>query len=82
MSFVIGLLTVLLTLNSTALILLVLLQLPKKSADAETAFGSGSTDGLIGVSSASLLAKLTGYVAMTFIMLAIVTAYLQSGAWI
>ena len=48
MNFISGILTVLLVLNSVLLILLVLVQLPKKDAGAGIAFGGGAADALFG----------------------------------
>ena len=47
MSFVIGLLTVLMVLDCILLVFLVLLQLPKKEAGAGMAFGGAATDALL-----------------------------------
>jgi len=44
MGFLIGLLTVVMVLDCLALILLVLIQLPKKDAGAGLAFGGGATE--------------------------------------
>ena len=44
MTFIAGILTVLLVLNCALLILLVLIQLPKKDAGAGLAFGGGAAD--------------------------------------
>src|SRR5881392_2645328 len=51
MSFIIGLLTVVLVLDCLFLILLILIQLPKKDAGAGVAFGGGATDALFGAGS-------------------------------
>jgi preprotein translocase subunit SecG len=61
MSFVIGILTVLLVLNCLLLILLVLIQLPKKDAGAGMAFGGGAADALFGAGSGNALTKITKY---------------------
>ena len=47
MGFVIVILTALLVLNCLLLILLVLIQLPKKDAGAGMAFGGGAADALL-----------------------------------
>ena len=44
MAFIIGLLTVVMVLDCLVLILLVLIQLPKKEAGAGLAFGGTATD--------------------------------------
>jgi preprotein translocase subunit SecG len=69
MGFVIGLLTVVLVLNCLFLILLVLIQLPKKEAGAGLAFGAGATDALFGAGSGNVLTKVTKYAAGIFIAL-------------
>ena len=55
MSFIAGILTVLLVLNCLVLILLVLVQLPKKDAGAGMAFGGGAADALFGAGSGNVL---------------------------
>jgi preprotein translocase subunit SecG len=78
MSFIIGLLTVVLVLDCLVLILLVLIQLPKKEAGLGVAFGSSATDALFGAGSGTVLTKLTKYAAGTFFALAIVLSIMQS----
>jgi len=78
MSFVIGLLTVVLVLNSLFLILLVLVQLPKKEAGAGMAFGGAATDALFGAGSGNMLTKVTKYAAISFFALTIFVGLLQS----
>jgi preprotein translocase subunit SecG len=78
MGFLIGLLTVVLVLDCAALILLVLIQLPKKDAGAGLAFGGGATDALFGAGSGNVLTKITKYAAGTFFVLAIVLSVMQS----
>ena len=63
MSFIIGLLTVVLVLNCVLLIFLVLIQLPKKEAGAGLAFGGGATDALFGAGSGNVLTKITKWSA-------------------
>jgi preprotein translocase subunit SecG len=77
MGFLVGLLTVLLVLDSLVLILLVLIQLPKKDAGAGLAFGGGATDALFGAGSGTVLTKVTKYAAATFFALAFVLAVIQ-----
>jgi preprotein translocase subunit SecG len=71
-------LTVLMFLDCFILILLVLLQLPKKDAGAGLAFGSGATDALFGAGSGNVLTKITKYAAGIFFGLAIFMAMLAS----
>jgi preprotein translocase subunit SecG len=78
MSFLIGLLTVILVLTCLLLILLVLIQLPKKEAGAGLAFGGAATDALFGAGSGNVLTKITKYAAVTFFVLAMLVASLQS----
>jgi preprotein translocase subunit SecG len=79
MSFFIGLLTVVLVLNCLLLILLVLVQLPKKEAGAGLAFGGSATDALFGAGSGNVLTKVTKYAAIGFFVLTLLVAILQSG---
>lgn len=71
MGILIGLLTVILVLNCLILILLVLIQLPKKEAGAGIAFGGGATDALFGAGSGNALTKITKYSAGLFIGLSL-----------
>ena len=78
MVFVIGLLTFVMVLDCLILILLVLIQLPKKEAGAALAFGGAATDALFGAGSGNVLTKTTKYAAGTFFALAVVLSLLQS----
>src|SRR3977135_605121 len=78
MGFIIGLLTLAMVLLCGVLILLVLIQLPKKDAGAGLAFGGSATDALFGAGSGTVLTKITKYAAGTFFVLAIVLAIMQS----
>jgi preprotein translocase subunit SecG len=78
MGFFIGLLTFVLVLNCALLILLVLMQLPKKDAGAGLAFGGGATDALFGAGSGNVLTKTTKYAATIFFILALIIGILQS----
>ena len=78
MSFLIGLLTVILVLNCLLLILLVLIQLPKKEAGAGLAFGGAATDALFGAGSGNVLTKVTKYATGMFFVLALSLSLLQS----
>jgi preprotein translocase subunit SecG len=77
MGFFIGLLTVVLVLNCLFLILLVLIQLPKKEAGAGLAFGAGATDALFGAGSGNVLTKVTKYAAGIFIGLTMLLSVLN-----
>ena len=78
MSLLIGFLTFILVVNCVFLMLLVLVQLPKKEAGAGLAFGAGAVDTLIGAGSGNALTKMTKYSAGIFLGLAIVLAILNS----
>jgi preprotein translocase subunit SecG len=78
MGFLIGLLTFVLVLDCAALILLVLMQLPKKDAGAGLAFGGGATDALFGAGSGNVLTKATKYAATIFFVLALLIGVMQS----
>ena len=78
MSFIIGLLTVLLVLNCLLLILLVLIQLPKKDAGAGIAFGGAAADALFGAGSGNALTKITKYATVIFFALALFLSHLES----
>jgi preprotein translocase subunit SecG len=78
MGFLIGILTFVMVVDSLALILLVLVQLPKKEAGAGLAFGGAATDALFGAGSGNVLTKITKYAAGIFFVLCIVLSLLQS----
>ena len=78
MSFVVGILTVLLVINCLLLILLVLVQLPKKDAGAGMAFGGGTADALFGAGSGNALTKITKYTAIVFLVMCLFLGYLQT----
>jgi preprotein translocase subunit SecG len=77
MSFLIGVLTFFLVVNCLVLILLVLVQLPKKDAGAGLAFGGGAADALFGAGSGNALTKITKYAAVVFFLLALVIGIMQ-----
>jgi preprotein translocase subunit SecG len=78
MTFFIGLLTFILVLDCLVLVLLVLVQLPKKEAGAGLAFGGAASDALFGAGSGTVLTKVTKYAATVFFALAIFLGILQS----
>src|SRR5580765_8051609 len=78
MSFIIGLLTVVLVLDCLFLILLILIQLPKKEAGAGIAFGGAATDALFGAGSGTALTKITKYCAGVFLGLALFLSILNA----
>jgi preprotein translocase subunit SecG len=77
MSFIVGVLTFFLVVNCLLLILLVLIQLPKKDAGAGLAFGGGAADALFGAGSGNVLTKVTKYATIIFFVLALFLGYLQ-----
>jgi protein translocase SecG subunit len=68
-TILIWLFTFLLILDSLVLMLLILIQLPKKEAGMGQAFGAGATDALFGAGSGTALTKMTKYAAATFFVL-------------
>jgi preprotein translocase subunit SecG len=78
MSFIVGILTVFLVLNCALLILLILIQLPKKDAGAGLAFGGGAADALFGAGSGNVLTKVTKYATVIFFVLSLFLGYLQN----
>lgn len=80
MTFIAGILTFLIIVNCLLLILLVLVQLPKKDAGAGMAFGAGTADALFGAGSGNVLTKITKFAVMTLLVLALFISYLQDKA--
>jgi len=78
MSYLIGLLTFILFLDCLFLMLLILVQLPKKEAGMGTAFGGGATDALFGAGAGNALTKLTKWSAGIFLGLALLLSMLNS----
>jgi preprotein translocase subunit SecG len=76
--WIIGLLTFVLILDCLFLILLVLVQLPKKEAGMGQAFGGGATDALFGAGSGNALTKLTKYATGIFFVLTLSLSILQA----
>jgi len=77
MNFIVGLLTFVTVCNALLLILLVLVQLPKKDAGAGMAFGAGTADALFGAGSGNALTKITKNATLTFILLCLFIGYLH-----
>ena len=77
MVYIIGLLTAAIVADSILLILLVIVQLPKKEAGAGMAFGGGTADALFGAGSGTVLSKITKYAIGIMFALAILIAVLQ-----
>src|ERR1700675_808658 len=78
MLLLIGFLTVVMVLICLFLILLVLMQLPKKDAGAGLAFGGAATDALFGAGTGNVLTKVTKYATVVFFVLAMVLSVMQS----
>ncbi|MGA2280886.1 MAG: preprotein translocase subunit SecG [Verrucomicrobiota bacterium] len=78
MSFIVGILTFFLVVNCALLILLILIQLPKKDAGAGMAFGGAAADALFGAGSGNVLTKVTKWATVVFFGLALVLGYLQN----
>ena len=78
MGLVIGLLTLVLVLTSAFLILLILVQLPKKEAGLGMAFGGATTEALFGAGSGTVLSRLTKYSCGIFIALAMLLSILRN----
>lgn len=78
MSILIGLLTFVLVLDCFVLILLVLMQLPKKEAGAGLAFGAGTTDALFGAGTGNALTQATKYAAGIFLGLSLILSVLNA----
>jgi preprotein translocase subunit SecG len=81
MSFIAGILTVLLFVNSVLLILLVLVQLPKKDAGVGMAFGGGAADALFGAGSGNVLTKITKWGTGIFFAMALILGLLNKHAY-
>ena len=78
MMLLIGFLTAVMVLVCIFLILLVLMQLPKKDAGAGLAFGGAATDALFGSGSGNFLTKATKYSVGAFFVLAVVISIMQN----
>ncbi|HTX22708.1 MAG TPA: preprotein translocase subunit SecG [Candidatus Aquilonibacter sp.] len=78
MSFIVGILTFLIVVNCAVLVLLILVQLPKKDAGAGLAFGGGAADALFGAGSGNALTKITKWATGIFFALAIILGHEQT----
>ena len=70
------LLTAIMVIDCLFLVLLVLVQLPKKEAGMGQAFGGAATDALLGAGSGNVLTKITRWAAGVFFGLAILLTVL------
>jgi preprotein translocase subunit SecG len=80
MTFLSVVLTIALVLDCLLLILLVLIQLPKKDAGAGLAFGGGATDALFGAGAGNTLTKITKWTAGIFFGLSLTLSVLNTYA--
>ena len=78
MNFFIGLMTAVLFVDCCFLVLLILVQLPKKDAGMGTAFGGAATDALFGAGTGNALTKLTTYAAAAFFALSLLLSALNA----
>ena len=74
MSFLISILTFVLVLNCFILVLLILIQLPKKESGSGLAFGGGALDMALGAGAGNVLTRFTKYSASLFLILCLVLA--------
>jgi len=77
MSYFAGVLTFLLVINCLMLILLILMQLPKKDAGAGMAFGGAAADALFGAGSGNFLTQTTRYATIVLFVLALGLGYVE-----
>jgi len=80
MTFISVLLTIVLVFDCLLLMLLVLIQLPKKEAGAGLAFGGGASDALFGPGAGNTLTKITKWSAGIFFGLALTLSVLNTYA--
>lgn len=71
MEFIIGLFRFILVVDCIFLILLVLIQLPKKEAGLGVAFGGAATDALFGAGAGNAITKITKWTAACFFVLSL-----------
>ena len=74
MSILIPILTTVLVLNCFFLVLLILIQLPKKESGSGLAFGGGALDMALGAGAGNFLTRFTKYSASLFLILCLVLA--------
>lgn len=79
MALLIGFLTFILVLIAAFLVLLVLVQLPKKEAGVGMAFGAGMSEMLLGAGSGNVLTRITKYTVIAFLGGALILSVLVSG---
>ena len=70
--------TFILVMDCLFLMLLILIQLPKKEAGMGTAFGGGATDALFGSGTGNALTNMTKYAATVFFALALTLSIINA----
>jgi len=78
MIYIIWFLAFLLVVICGILTLLILVQLPKKDAGAGLAFGGGTADALFGAGSGTALTKITKWVTVVFVLLAVILGAIET----
>src|SRR2546430_13560809 len=78
MSWIVGILSFFLVMACLLLILLVLIQWPKREAGMGQAFGGGTTDALFGAGSGTALTKMTKYTTGIFFVLTLLLWILKA----
>jgi preprotein translocase subunit SecG len=78
LSLIIGICTIVMVINSLFLVLLILVQLPKKEAGAGLAFGAGAAETVFGAGAGTPLSKITSYAAGLFLVLAMALGSLNA----
>ena|SRR5580765_1630315 len=78
MSWIVGIMSFFLVIACLLLMLLVLIQLPKKEAGMGQAFGGGATDALFGAGSGTALTKMTKYTTGIFFVLTLLLWILKA----
>src|SRR6476660_8044546 len=80
MTLLIAFLTFILVMNCLFLMLLILIQLPKKEAGAGIAFGGAATDALFGAGKGNALTMMTKYSASLFVIMSVLLSMLNMQA--
>ena len=80
MTFLTVFLSIVLVLDCLVLLLLVLIQLPKKEAGAGLAFGGGASDALFGAGAGNVLTRITKWSAGIFFGLSLLLSLMNSHA--
>ena len=81
MFWIIGLLYLVLVLDCAFLILLILIQLPKKEAGLGQAFGGAATDALFGAGSGNALTNMTKYATVIFFGATLLLSVVNAQVW-